>query len=103
MIKVYISGPLTYGGAADPTPNIAAFNAATDKLRSHGFDVINPVENIGDKDTPWAQWMRADLRLLITCDGIVMLPRWEQSKGASLENHIARELGMVVHTIDEFS
>ena len=103
MIKVYISGHLTFGGAADPTPNIAAFNSAADKLRSLGFDVINPVENIGDKDTMWSQWMRADLRLLLTCDGIVMLPRWEESKGARLENHNARELGMSIRFIEEVS
>lgn len=103
MIKVYISGPLTFGGAADPTPNIAAFNAAASKLRSLGFDVLNPVENIGDENTPWAQWMRADLRLLLICDAIVMLPRWEESKGARLEYHNARELGMVIHTIEEFA
>lgn len=103
MNNYYISGPMSFGGAIDPTPNLAVFHAAAAKLRARGLDVINPAENIGDKDTPWADWMRADLRLLLTCSAIVMLPRWEESKGAKLEYHIARELGMQVHNIGDFA
>jgi hypothetical protein len=103
MKKYYISGPISLGGTVAPESNIDKFHVAATRLRSLGLFVINPVENIADKNTSWADYMRCDLRLLLTCHGIVMLPRWEESKGARLEHHIARELGMSIRFIEEFA
>jgi hypothetical protein len=45
-------------------------------------------------DVVWAQAMRADLRALIVCEAISLLPGWEDSRGARLEVEIARALGL---------
>jgi hypothetical protein len=41
--------------------------------------------------------MVEDIRQLMTCDAIYMLKGWEKSKGASLEHHIAKELGLEIY------
>lgn len=38
--------------------------------------------------------MRADLRALLDCDVVALLPGWEQSRGARREVSIADDLGM---------
>jgi hypothetical protein len=40
--------------------------------------------------------MRADIKLLVDCDGIALLPGWEQSDGANVEHTLARGLGLRV-------
>lgn len=89
---VYISGPMT----GLPEFNFPAFNAKAAELRAAGHDVINPTEHGEDGCTEWHEFLRKDIRLLMDCYAIHMLPGWENSKGARLELHIARELGMRV-------
>lgn len=91
-MKVYISGPMT----GYPEFNFPAFAEATAHWRSCGFDVVSPAEINPDTDGEWADYLRADLRALLSCDVIAMLPGWEASRGANLELHVARALGMEV-------
>ena len=42
----------------------------------------------------WAEYMRTDLRAMLDCEMIALLPGWEQSRGARREVSIADELGM---------
>lgn len=97
--KVYVSGAMT--GIADY--NHPAFNAKAAELRAQGFDVINPAEHDAEigLDQPWATYLRRDLVLLAEhCDTIVFLPGWQDSKGAKLEHHVGKELGMTLHYPD---
>lgn len=81
-----------------PDFNYPSFRAAETKLRQQGFEPVNPVNNGLPAEAPWQQHMRADIALLVTCEAIVMLPGWRQSRGACLEHHIAKRLGMdVIH------
>lgn len=56
---------------------------------------FNPAED----DKPgmeWHEYLREDIRLMMDCNAIHMLPGWQNSKGARLELHVAKELGMNV-------
>lgn len=91
--RIYCAGPMT--GYIDY--NFPAFYAAATELRSRGWDVVNPADlNIGNQKD-WKGCMIEDIKHLLKCDAIVMLPGWEKSKGASLEHHIATELGLMVY------
>ena len=92
--RIYIAGPMT----GLPELNFPAFNAEAKRLRSLGFDVVNPAEVNPDHSMPWAECMRRDIAELVTCDAIRLLPGWKSSKGATLEHHIAERLGMAVMT-----
>lgn len=95
--KVYISGPITgidFG-------NRFAFMAARCGLELCGYEVIDPSEVKLDDDASWADYMRADLKLLLDCDFIFMLEGWEDSKGARLERELAERLGIEQVDIDQ--
>lgn len=91
-MRVYIAGPMT--GYKDF--NFPAFTAAAKDLRDRGFDVLNPVEIAPEQGKSWAYYMRKDLAEMLTCDAIYLLKGWHESKGASLEKHVAEALGMLV-------
>lgn len=80
-----------------PELNFPLFADVALALRMSGFDVVNPAELPMKKDPSWADCMRVDIAALVECDSIVMLPGWQQSRGARLELHIARELGLRVY------
>jgi hypothetical protein len=90
--RVYIAGPMT--GYAEL--NFPAFRAEASALRRVGLEVVNPAEINIDPSTGWSACMRADIAQLVTCDRIHLLPGWSRSKGASLEHHIGRALGLLV-------
>jgi hypothetical protein len=79
-----------------PEWNFPAFNAAAADLRARGFEVINPAELDAADAAPmaWEQYLRRDIKQLMDCDRIALLPGWEHSRGAKLELHIATALGM---------
>ena len=79
-----------------PEFNFPAFNEKAAKLRAMGVDVINPAEFGEELGLEWHQYLRKDIRALMDCDAIHMLPGWSHSKGARLEHHIAMELGFTV-------
>lgn len=96
-MKVYIAGPMT----GLPEFNFPAFHAAADVWRNSGWEVINPAE-LDEEDTtkPWDFYLRRDLKLLVDCDAIAMLPDWELSRGAKLEHYVAQALGLSVYDAD---
>ena len=93
--SVYICGKMS--GIKDF--NHPAFNAKAAELRARGEDVINPAEfdaEIGP-DQSWDTYLRRDLVLLAErCNAIVLLPGWEDSKGAQLEHYVGMQLGMTI-------
>ncbi len=94
-MATYIAGPMS--GIKDY--NYPAFNAKAAELRAQGEEVINPAENDAEigPDQPWQVYLRRDLILLAErCDKIVLLPGWENSKGASLERLVGAKLGMTI-------
>lgn len=49
----------------------------------------------------WRCWLRYDLRALLRCEAMIMLPGFEFSKGAQLEMHVASALEMPFYYADE--
>ena len=84
-----------------PKHNHPAFIAMARALRSHGLMVFNPAENGLPANAAWSAHMRVDIRMLMGCYRIATLPGIEASKGAQLELHIARELGMPITPADK--
>lgn len=91
--RVYISGAIS---GRLPEDVCEDFERAEDQLESLGWEVVNPLANgLTDAHT-WEEHMRADLRLLLDCDAVAMLPGWAMSRGACLETRVAHEVGMKV-------
>ncbi|KAG1435666.1 hypothetical protein G6F57_021019 [Rhizopus arrhizus] len=80
--------------------NFPAFNAAAERLRGFGLEVVNPADHGVVDGMGWSDYMRWDIVKLAGCHSVYVLPGWEKSKGASLEVSIARALGMLVFTVD---
>ncbi|MDR5765020.1 MULTISPECIES: DUF4406 domain-containing protein [unclassified Caballeronia] len=91
-MKLYIAGPMT----GYPELNFPAFHAEAGRLRALGFEIVNPAEINVDPTAGWLACMRADIKQLVDCDGIALLPGWEQSSGATVEHTLARGLGLRV-------
>lgn len=97
-LRVYISGPMT----GYPDYNRLAFRSAAAALSARGYD--HPIDP-GAVETPdlaWADYLRADLKLLLGCEAVATLPGWQESRGACLEVHVAQALGMTVMPLDRW-
>ena len=90
--KVYIAGPMS----GYEEFNFPAFNRAEELLQeTYGYKhVINPAKLHPTTDLPWAEFLKQDLRELITCDAVFLLKGWEKSRGATLEAFVAYVLGL---------
>lgn len=92
MKLYYISGPMS----GYPEHNRPQFAIAAKLLRERGWAICNPIEFDEPEDRPWSEYLRKDIRALMDCAGVITLPGWQESRGASLEVHIAHALGMTV-------
>lgn len=92
MKRIYLSGPMT----GRPEFNFPAFHAAADVLRSKGLSVTNPAEIKPEGEPSWSACMRADIKAMLDCCTVALLPGWEDSKGANIEARLAIQLGMRV-------
>ena len=92
MRRIYLAGPMT--GIKDF--NYPAFNAAAKLLRENGYHVENPAENSAPDCGTWLGYMRIAITQLATCDMVVMLPGWSESRGAVVERNLAKGLGLQV-------
>jgi hypothetical protein len=99
MPRLYIAGPMS----GLPGMNFPLFHAEAMRLRGLGYEVINPAEINPDQGMSWSECMRADIAALVTCDAIALLPGWRDSRGATLEQHIADRLGMPSFEVAELT
>jgi hypothetical protein len=105
-MRYYLAGPMT----GYPQHNIPAFHEAAQFLRSRGYDVVSPAElddqttvdlamsdmsgDIAKLDHTWGDLLARDVKLIADgCNGIILLPRWYESKGARLEAFVAVSCG----------
>lgn len=85
-----------------PAYNAFAFTEARTHLRNSGYAVYCPSEadrrtGGDDEDLPLAEYMARDLPHVCRADAVVVLPGWEESKGASIEVAVADMLSKPVY------
>ena len=71
------------------------FNMITTQLHSMGYHVERPLAVSHDNST-WPDSIRMDIKKMLECDEVHLLPDWQESRGAQLERDIALRLGMRV-------
>jgi Domain of unknown function (DUF4406) len=97
---VYLSGPMS----GLPNNNFPTFHSTARALRLLGYSVVNPAELKTEvtgltEEQAWREFMKTDIKMLVHCDAIVMLPGWNESRGATLERTIAKSLSMTVMSL----
>jgi hypothetical protein len=100
---IYISGPISNPDPERVKANKAKFSEAESILRELGHEPVNPVNNGLPDDASWAQHMRADIKMMMGCTHVAVLPGWEESKGANLEVYLAGQMEMPVKYVDEYT
>lgn len=102
---IYISGPMT----GLPEMNAALFTEAEAMLTRLGAQPKNPHKIVdfstlkpGATDVEvWNFCMKQDLKVMYDCGGLVMLPNWAQSIGATWEFLNAKTLKMPVFELSK--
>lgn len=103
-MKLYIAGPMR----GYENWNYAAFDDAARRLRAGGFDVVSPAEHdreiglvLAPDETLAPKTMHDllmwDLNAISDCDGIALLPGWEESSGVKVELAMAEFLSKKVY------
>ena len=105
--RIYLSGGMS---GVERVDYVRRFGEAERILRRHGYGCINPcrvwacrfpwiyraMECVLGKRLAYAVVLCYDLLLLMTrADGIAMLPGWQASRGAQIENFVARHFPMM--------
>ena len=94
--SAYLAGPMS----GYPEFNFPAFRDAARELVDMGLrNLYHTASGVPPREAvakPWEEYLRNALRLMLTCDAVVALPGWRESKGARLEVYVALELGMPV-------
>jgi hypothetical protein len=103
--SIYLAGPMS----GLPDHNVPAFDSAAAQLRERGFFVVSPPEITRANPQPgirsdgsideaaYRELVRLDLRGLLGCSAVAVLPGWEKSKGARLEVSVAKAIGLSVY------
>lgn len=98
--RLYVAGPMS----GYPENNYPAFHDATDRLRDAGFAVVNPAE-YGDPAgvrVHYVDLLRADLKEMLTCQGVALMDYWWESVGARNEVQVAGLLKMPCRSVSEW-
>jgi len=100
MIKlVYIAGPYRGNGTPDCIhKNIQAARTVAKKYWQKGYAVICPHMNSAYMDGACLDemFLNGAIEILKRCDGIVMMPNWQQSEGSRNELNVADKLGLEI-------
>lgn len=95
--KIYLSGKISGLPICEAIKN---FESAENQLK--GFaNIVNPMRLRHDHDKSWQSYMKEDIRALMECDAIAMLPNYKSSKGALIELNLAKSLGFEIIYLKE--
>lgn len=98
-MKVYISAPIS---GYDLEGRKEFFQAVEEFVRACGHQPVNPMGGI-DTDNPPVkeECMKADITDLLTCDAMLQVGDWQNSKGCMTELNVAEACGIKVFRIKE--
>jgi len=99
MKKIYIAGKVSGEPIAECTMK---FGIVQKQVEALGFIAINPLAVVGDWKTTWEEAMKKCIKALMDCDGMVLLPDWEQSTGAKIERQLAEDLCLTICNSTKF-
>ncbi len=95
--KVYISGPMS---GLSPQVYVPRFQVAEEILRGRGYRVCNPIRLLPCTHPAvyrmigYYPTLAYDILHLLSCDYIVYLPGYTQSRGCMIERRAARRFGV---------
>ena len=89
--KVYLSGPISGFFLEE---RISTFQDVSYLLKMLGHQPVNPFDNGLPTGAAYKDHMKADIKMLLDCDAILMLLDWQQSAGAQLELRVAMACGL---------
>lgn len=95
-VRLYVSGPMS--GCKDY--NFPAFDLAEASLLEAGFEVENPATKGVIDGWDWHDYLRYDIKQMMDCQGLALLPGWNNSRGARVEVDLARALDMPVRLVN---
>ena len=99
---IYIAGPYGDKGGFNPIEfNAGVARTAVTWLVREGFYTLCPHLNtlhfeVITPEISIAHWYAQDLRLMETCDAMIVVGKWQTSKGVAKELEVAKEKGMPV-------
>jgi len=127
-LRIYVAGPMVEKTKVRPDADsyrYQHFHDAQQQLEEAGFIVYNPATNhAGDREDPlyrmhtpeeWSEFtpeeyqaeyrrvMARDIRWILECDAVALLPGWRDSQGAMFEHHIAAFLGKRISNVRGFT
>lgn len=89
---VYIAGN-TLGLPQDQVKE--KFSRVISDLSQQGYVVVSPV-SLYNQTPNWQDGARDDIKTMLECDELTLLPCWQESQSAQLKRDIAIRLGMNV-------
>lgn len=92
--KIYLSGKIT--GMENEAHYV--FQNAEENLQKlyPDSEIINPMKLNHNHNKKWESYMKVCIIELCQSDMIVMLPNWQDSKGATLELDLATQLNIYI-------
>ena len=95
-IIIYIAGKYSDKTPEKVTANILLAKKCALDIWRMGYTAICPhlnTEHFDDElDLVWKDYLEGDIEIVSRCDGVFLLPNWKYSKGAVVENEVAKRL-----------
>lgn len=95
QLRIYLSSPVS-GHRLDGV--IRSFALAAQMIRQQGHIPVNPLEGVSEDAKEDGEsrkrYMRADLKMLLSCDAIFFFGDWYRSEGCKLEYMVAKSCGL---------
>jgi hypothetical protein len=99
LMIIYVAGK--YSGDTDANIDAARL-VAIDVWKSGNVAIcphLNTVhfEQVPDLDLTWEDYLQGDFNIISRCDAMIMVPGWEDSRGAVAERVYAQSLAMPIY------